>query len=302
MDLRHLRYVVAVADAANFTRAAEGMHVAQPALSSAIKSLEAELGVKLFDRTSRRVSVTDAGAAFVAHARQILSDADALGDAMAEFAGSVRGRVRVSVWYHLDPDMSRLLRAFVEQYPGVQVSIQQIPAPRTFDALRRGEIDISVLLMSHDADVTDIEYIVFREEQATLVVAPSSPLASSTAVTLDQICLLPLICPPAGTAWRSWFQRAFAGTNGPQNVVIETDEVSAVVAYASIGIGVAIMPRRVAEAIDQPIVTVPIERAPMVLTALAWSRTRYRGPAAQRLLEFAQREAKAVLTLQGPSA
>jgi DNA-binding transcriptional LysR family regulator len=289
MDLRQFRYVVAVADAANFTRAAEAMHVAQPALSSGIKSLEKELGVRLFERTSRRVSLTDPGAAFVAHARQILNDADALSEEMAQYAGSVRGRVRLSMWYHFDPDLPDFLREFIRRFPAVQVSITEIPAPRVFDALRRGDIDIAMPLLSDDADLTDVDYAVVREEQAMLVVAPSSPLASSSAVTLDQICDLPLIYPPSGTSWRGWFDVAFVGTKGPRNVVIESDEVSAVVAYASIGIGVAVMTRRVAEAIDRPIAMVPIEPAPTIVTALAWSRSRYRGPAAQRLLEFAQR-------------
>src|ERR671913_390863 len=115
MDLRHLRYVVAVADAANFTRAAGGLHVAQPALSAGIKSLENELGVRLFDRTSRRGSPTDAGAAFVAHAREILNDADALREEMAQYAGSVRGRVRLSMWYHLTPRLPDFLREFIER-------------------------------------------------------------------------------------------------------------------------------------------------------------------------------------------
>jgi len=293
MDLRQLRYVVAVADAANFTRAAEAMHVAQPALSAGIKSLENELGVRLFDRTSRRVTMTDSGVAFVAHARQILNDADALTEEMGQYAGSIRGRVRLAMWYHLAPGLPDFLREFIERYPAVQLSISELPAPRTFDALRRGDIDLALPLMSDDADLTDIEYVVVREERAMLVVAPSSQLASSSVVTLDQICDLPLIYPPDGTAWRGWFDGAFAGTKGPQNVVIESDEVSAVVAFASIGIGVAVMPRRVAEAIDRPIATVAIEHAPKIVTALAWSRTRYRGPAAQRLLEFAQRGLKA---------
>src|SRR5918997_5047374 len=103
MDLRQLEYAVAVAEHGNFTRAAARLHVAQPALSVAMRRLETELGVRLFHRTSRRVALTDAGAAFVGRARRILADTNELRTLMHAFAGGSRGRLRVSAWYHIEP-------------------------------------------------------------------------------------------------------------------------------------------------------------------------------------------------------
>ena len=107
MDLRQIQYAEAVARHANFTRAARELHVAQPALSVAVRSLEEELGVELFARTSRRVTLTDAGTAFVERARGILRNLDGLAFEMAEYAGAARGRVRVGSAYHLDPRNAR---------------------------------------------------------------------------------------------------------------------------------------------------------------------------------------------------
>src|ERR1700720_4185360 len=112
MDLRQLAYVDAVARTASFTRAAEELHIAQPALSQAIRTLEAELGVRLFDRTSRRVALTDAGSSFVEEARAILSRSAALQEDMTLYAGALRGRVRLSIWYHLDPSLPHFLWDF----------------------------------------------------------------------------------------------------------------------------------------------------------------------------------------------
>ena len=127
MDLRQLEYVEAVARLRNFTRAAAELHVAQPALSLAIRKLEAELGVQLFERTSRRVTVTDAGDSFVRTATRVLRDAGALRQDMARYAAGSSGVVRVSAWYHVDPDLD-LLRTFIRDVPSIEISIVELPA------------------------------------------------------------------------------------------------------------------------------------------------------------------------------
>src|SRR5258708_8549835 len=98
MELRQLRYFVVLAQALNFTEAAEIIGIAQPALSQQIRALEHELGVTLLDRTSRRVSLTDAGVAFSSRAEKLLADADEAKLEMHEFAGLGRGKIVVGVW------------------------------------------------------------------------------------------------------------------------------------------------------------------------------------------------------------
>ena len=286
MELRSLRYVVAVARWRNFTRAAGELHVAQPALSRAIRDLETELGVRLFDRTSRRVTVTAAGTAFVAHASRILERVDALGDDMAEFSGAIRGRVRLSVWYHIDPGLPMLLRDFIAENPNVEVDINELPGAAMLEAVRQGDIDIAVPFLTPTLDLTDIEYEIVREEPVVLAGAPDGPLASLTSVTLQDLSTIRLVAPRIGTSWRLWFDLAVAAGGIRPPIVVETNEVSAAVAYASAGIGATILPRRVIEAVGRPVAMVPIIDAPPLVTALAWSRTRYRGPAAERALAF----------------
>ena len=288
MDLRQIRYVDAVAATANFTRAAAALHVAQPALSLAIRNLENELGVKLFDRTSRRVSLTDAGLAFVADARQILGKVDQLGEQMAEFAGAIRGHVRISVWYHMDPDLPGLLHSHISANPGIQFTIVELPGPEMLDALRRGDLDMAYPVLAPVLDFSDLEHVIIREEPVTVALSLDHPLAGSAAITLDQLALLPMIAPTLGTSRRAWLDDVFRRTGIQPRIVIETNELAAAVAYASLGIGAAIQTRRITERTRFEVAIVPIEDTPPMITALAWSRSRYRGPAAARTLAFAR--------------
>ncbi|SEG90647.1 transcriptional regulator, LysR family [Actinacidiphila yanglinensis] len=147
MDLRHLRYYVAVAEERHFGRAAERLHMAQPPLSQAIRRLETELGVELLHRTTRRVDLTEAGRAYLERARAILAEVDEAGHLARQVAAGVVGRLAIgcvgSATYSLLPALSRHLSA---RLPGVDFSFRgEMLAPDQADALRAGTIDVALL-------------------------------------------------------------------------------------------------------------------------------------------------------------
>src|ERR687888_104336 len=118
MDLRQLRYLVALAEEGHFTRAAARMHIAQPALSQQIRRLEDELGLALVDRTTRRVALTDAGALLVDRARRALGEVDAARAELADLAGVRAGRLVIGAMQSLGPfDLSILLAIFHARHP-----------------------------------------------------------------------------------------------------------------------------------------------------------------------------------------
>src|SRR4051812_13504293 len=126
MDLRRLRYFAALAEHGHFTRAAESLHVAQPALSQQIRRLEEELGLPLVHRTTRRVALTEAGELLAARARRILAEVDAASAEMADLAGVRAGRVVVGAMQSLGAfDLSALLAAFHERHPGVELTVRE---------------------------------------------------------------------------------------------------------------------------------------------------------------------------------
>ena len=155
MDLRQLRYFVAVAEERHFGRAAERLHMAQPPLSQAIRQLETDLGVLLLHRTTRRVDLTDAGTAYLARARSILADVEQASQEARRVAAGAVGHLAIgcvgSATYSLLPSLSRHLAA---ELPGVDFSFRgEMLAPDQVEALRAGEIDVA-LLRSPVADLS----------------------------------------------------------------------------------------------------------------------------------------------------
>lgn len=297
MDLRQLRYVVAVARFGGFTRAAEALHVAQPALSLAIRQLETELGVRLFDRTSRRVTPTDAGVALVDRATRILGEVDGAAEEMAAFAGALRGTVRASIWFHLDPALPMLLQDFIVANPGVRVSLVELPTPAAIEELRAGVIDFAVLGMALPIDLDGLESITLREEPLVLAVRSGHPLARERSIPVRRLAEVPLIMARHGTSLRPRIDHVLAGAGVTPDVILETNEIAAAVASASIGIGGVILSRSAIEGVGRPVAIIPIDNAPMYRVALTWNPTAYRRPAAAMALAYAQSVAEQALAL-----
>lgn len=288
MDLRQLRYVVAVARFGGFTRAAEALHVAQPALSLAIRQLEIELGVRLFDRTSRKVTPTDAGLAFADRATRILGEVDGAAEEMAAFAGALRGTVRASIWFHLDPALPMLLQGFIVANPGVRVSLVELPSPAAIEELRAGALDFAVLGMALPADLGGLDSITIREEPLVLAVRPGHPLAGEGTIPIARLAGVPLIMARPGTTLRPRVDYVLAAAGVTPEVVLETNEIAAAVASASIGIGGVMLSRSAIEGVGRPVAIVEIEDAPTYRVALTWNPTAYRRPAAAMALAYAQ--------------
>jgi LysR family transcriptional activator of glutamate synthase operon len=246
MDLRQVAYVEAVARNTNFTRAAAELHVAQPALSVAIRRLEAELGVRLFERTSRRVTLTPAGSAFLERAARVSREVDALAQEMREYAGGIRGRLRISAWYHVEPDLVEFLRDFTAANPLVEVSVQELPASEAIESVRAGDIDLAGIVHFPDLDLRDLERIVLRTEPAVLVVRQDDPLAGSGAVKLTDLVGKAFVVTRPGTGLRRLFDHVFVGAEHRPHIAIETNELAAMVAFASAGLGCAILTPTVA--------------------------------------------------------
>jgi DNA-binding transcriptional LysR family regulator len=288
MDLRQLQYAEAVARTLNFTRAAHELHVAQPALSQAIANLEAELGTRLFDRTSRRVTLTDAGTLFVARARRILGEVTSLSTEMDEYGRGARGIVRVSTWYHLEPMLPIFLRGFMVENPGLEVSIVELPSRDMLDALRRDEIDLGMALFGPEWDTTEIGYQLVRSDTLVLLTQSGDPLAANSLVALEATANRRFITAHRGTSFRGWFDRSFAELGIEPRIAVETNEAAAAVAYVDAGIGIAFLPSSICPPVMPSIKQVTLAGAPTIDVALAWHETGYRRPAVERALAFAR--------------
>lgn len=184
LELREFAYVVAVAEERQFTRAAERLHVAQPALSRAVRRVEQRLGVRLFDRTSRRVDLTPAGEAFVTAARVVLDAAD-LAVADARRAGGAGGVLRVHV---IEPSLETsrvLLRALRAEHPDLVVHQTTLPWADVAAALREGRIDASIGGVDHADD--HIGTLRIRDERIGVLLPEGHPLVERDEVPVAEL-------------------------------------------------------------------------------------------------------------------
>ena len=146
MELRALEYFVAVAEERHFTRAAARVHVSQSGLSATIRSLEAELHAALFERTTRRVSLTSAGAALLPDARRALAAARAGAEAVGAVQGLQRGTVAVGVMQEMGVvELPRTLAQFQRRYPGVELRLRQGSTSELHQLLIDGAVDLAVV-------------------------------------------------------------------------------------------------------------------------------------------------------------
>jgi DNA-binding transcriptional LysR family regulator len=213
VELRHLRYFIAVAEELNFSRAAERLHMAQPPLSAAIRQLERELGVDLFTRTTREVTLTEAGQAFLEGARRTLADADrAAEDAKRAGAGEI-GRLRLAYsWSTRFETLPALGRAFRASHPGVELLGQEMWNARMISAFRSGSIDLALSLCPEIA--AELELAAIRKERLVALLPEGHPLAGEEAIPLssladEEFVLFPReIAPRLHDAFVAIFRRA----------------------------------------------------------------------------------------------
>jgi len=185
-ELRHLRYAVAVAEELNFTRAAARERVSQQVLSAQIRQLEEELGVRLFDRSTRQVRVTDAGAEVAQRGRALLSEVDGLWDDVRRHATGQTGVVRLGIGRSAAFDTApRLVAAMAEAHPGVRLEVSELPSPDLPQALRDGRIDVA--LARWTADTAGLFAQELGRHAAGVVLRADDPLADRAELELGEL-------------------------------------------------------------------------------------------------------------------
>ncbi|MFV0134391.1 LysR family transcriptional regulator [Streptomyces sp. HMX87] len=276
MDLQQMRYVVAAAETRNFTRAAERCSVVQSSLSHRIAALERELGVKLFARSSRRVELTSAGAAFVAEARECLAAADRAAAGAAAATGVVRGRLAVGVIVTTAAvDVPELLQRYRARYPDVRIALRSGRSDELAAAVRNGDLDIAFLGLPEGEQPSGVETVVLDHDEHVLVVPAGHRLADAPRVTLAEIASEPFVEFVAGTPARAQSDQAFAAAGLVRDVAYEVGVVELITGLVRRGLGVSLLPSafiRSLAADDPELALVPVVDGPRRLEYLVWGR------------------------------
>ena len=288
MELQQLRYVVAVAETNNFTRAAERCLVVQSALSHQIARLERELGTRLFERTSRRVRLTSAGAAFLPAARQCLDAARRAADEVAAVLGEVRGELRVGVIPVVDAiDVPKALHSYRRHYPHVSISLRGGVSEELIEKVRNGQADVAFLGLPADRRPAGVGCRELKRDRLVAVTTRDHPLAQESHVSLKRLATETFVDWPAGTAGRLQADEAFAAAGLNRTVAFEVSDVDHVARFVRQGLGVALLPAAYAHRV-KGLTAVDVTDAPVRVEWVAWSE-QDRTPAASAFLDLLDR-------------
>lgn len=289
MELRHLRYFAAVAELLNFTKAAAQLRVAQPALSRQIRDLESELGVPLFERNSRFVRLTDAGAAFLIDARDVVSRADAAARTVHAFATGERGEVRVGYAPSLTSEvLPQALRAFETHCPRVRVTLRDLSGQEMLQGLREGRLDASLTVEPPAKQMRGLAFVRLRSYAVCVAVNRSHRLARTKLVDLAAL---------RGERLIVYSRAEYPDYHGWLNAVLEGairdalasgeehDNGSSIVAAVEAGRGVAIVPSVFSSVAGQRIVFRELCPSPEPLVVGLAHHRRHLGPAARQFVK-----------------
>jgi DNA-binding transcriptional LysR family regulator len=275
VEIRLLRAFVAVAEERHFGRAAQALHVAQPALSQQIRRLEAELGVPLFERTTRRVELTPAAGLLLDRARRILQAVDAAqADTRRAAAGEI-GRLSIgftgSATYALLPSVAKALRAGL---PGVELELHgELLTPGQVERLLEGTLDLGVLRPPVYQRQLVVE--VVRREPLILVLPAGHPLVARESIPVEELADEPFVSYPSHfrSVLHDAVETACAEHGFLPKVVLEVSETSTLVSFVAAGLGVSLVPASVSQMTVAGAVYRELSGSPPeVELAIAWRR------------------------------
>jgi len=282
IELRQLRYFVAVAEEMHFGRAAARLHMTQPPLSQTIQSLESALGTPLFERTKRRVELTPAGAALLPEARRLLSQAESLPDIARRAASGEAGRLSLAFVSTADYSiLPPFLREFRERYPQVQLDLREATTDVQLEELAQGRIDVGLLIPPlPDKIKTEIDYAPLLSEPLILAAPKGMPgLRGNAAVHLKRLGAMsempPLVIFPRriAPALHDAILACFHEAGITPRIGQEAIQMQTIVGLVSAGMGIALVPQSVSN-LKRPGVEYKrlAGKPPVVETGLAWRR------------------------------
>jgi LysR family transcriptional regulator, transcription activator of glutamate synthase operon len=295
VELRQLRSVEAVARHRHFTRAAEELHIAQSALSHQVRRLEDELGTPLFERTSRRVTPTEAGEAIAARARRVLAEIDAAHAEVDELRGVLRGRIWIGALLPAgDLDVAGLLARFSRAHPGVEIGLREGIAADMLRYLAADELDAAFCLLAGEIS-DDLAVERLSSDEVVAAFAPDRAPAA-LQVTVADLAEHAIVATRHGSAITAILDQWFAAAGRPLRLALESGDPFLLRSLAAQGFATAILPRSLT-AFEGPAIEVrSLEPAVHLPVALVWRRERNAPPAARTFIEFVCRETRRAST------
>ncbi len=284
LDIRKLRIFHAVASHGSFTRAAQALPMAQPAVSIAVRKLEQQLDLLLFHRQDKKISLTSEGQVLLRHAEQILADLHQAQLEMDELKGLRKGEVRIGI-----PSMlgsyyfPELLMAFKSRYPELKLTVEEAGTRDIQRLLDTGELDLGIIVRDQLSEHLESE--LFLREEMVVCVAPDHRFAKQQRIELDELFAEPLVLFKPGYFHREFIDRLAFDSGNSLQVEFETNLISLIRSIVRKGFGVTTFLKMVVD--DDPTLLARSFAEPVWLDlCIAWKRDRYLSHADRQFVQF----------------
>jgi LysR family transcriptional activator of glutamate synthase operon len=290
MELRQLRYLVALAEELNFTRAAANEHVAQPALSQQIRRLENELGLALVERTTRHVALTEAGQLLVVRARRVLAELESAETELQALRGMDIGHVTIGAIHTMGPvDVSLALALFHDLHPNVGLTVREQSSEELAEMLRVDELDLAFLSVTERVESEGLGLHQLVSEELVVLLPPGHSLSGRDRVRMAELADEQFISFRAWARLRELLFAAGRQAGFEPRVTLESNESQRIRRLVARGLGVAILPRSDAEGPGADVAVAPlVEPSLRRDITLAWREGRRLAPAAAGFLDLAR--------------
>ena len=262
ITFRQLSAFIAVAESRNFTRASEMLRIAQPMVTSLIQNLEAELGFRLFDRSTRRVELTEAAAEFLQDARRLTGDVESAIRRARDVGTRRRGRITVGAPPLLAAALlPPVIQAFSQSSPGVSVTVIDRSVSAIYQLLRDGEINLAVGTFRRDED--GIVRIPLVSYLFALLCRADHPLAGNLRPRWSDLAGVPLVALRRGNGIREQLERGYAAAGLDAEPAFELDQLTTIVAMVEAGFGITVLPLYAITTLSHSLVARPLIDPPV---------------------------------------
>jgi DNA-binding transcriptional LysR family regulator len=240
MNIEDLQAFLSVADHASFSRAAEALHLTQPAVSKRIAALESQLDTRLFDRIGRQVSLTEAGRALREHARRIVTEIEDSRRAIQNLSGTVSGPLKLATSHHISLHrLPPVLHDYTRQYPQVELDLSFMDSEEACRAVEQGELELALVTLP-PADASPLTLIKAWTDRLVLAASPEHPLSQAKKIDATTLAQHPAILPARGTYTRALIDQTLAV--GQLEARLETHYLETIKMLVSVGLGWSLLP------------------------------------------------------------
>lgn len=282
LDIQALQALVTVVDTGSFSKAAERLHLTQPAVTKRIQQLESQLNVSLFDRFQRKILLTEAGELLVRHARDILERLRSADIAVQNLSGRVGGRLTLAISHHIGLHrLPAVLRAYSRAYPDVELDLRFMESEQAYAAILAGDVEMAFVTLSPLENEPVMSRHVWRDP-LVFVVAPEHPLARVPRPTLQELAQYHAILPAQGTHTYRIVEQLFARSRIPLRATMPTNYLETIKMMVSVGLGWSVLPESM---LERGLVRMPVQGEPLERSLGAiWHAQRMISNAAQAIL------------------